>query len=292
MVVSNKKSETKEIIRKARNNGYKIGFVPTMGALHEGHLSLVRKSISDGCFTVVSIFVNPTQFGPKEDFNSYPKPFEKDVELCKSEGVSLVFAPDTSEMYLPDHSSWVDVEGITKGLCGAFRPGHFRGVTTVVAKLFLIIEPDFAYFGRKDYQQLKTIEKMVADLDFPVKIIGCKTVRDFDGIALSSRNSYLLPDERKRARIIPKLWKEISLRWKNGKRNVSELISGLEDELKKNVDRVEYFSAYDPETLEEIPKDKKLEKGPIFALAVRVGKTRLIDNFQPDYDEEPSIQEN
>jgi pantoate--beta-alanine ligase len=284
MIVTGKIGEVRKEVGKARAAGRTVGFVPTMGALHEGHLSLMRRCREDGCWSAASIYVNPAQFGPREDLDKYPRPFEKDRSLCEKEGVDLLFAPASADMYPEGHSTWVTVEGITEGLCGAFRPGHFRGVATVVAKLLLIVLPDAAYFGRKDYQQLKVIERMAADLNLPVRIVGCPTVRDGDGIALSSRNAYLSPKERERARVIPGLWREISSRWGRGVRTAGDLLAGLAGELAKHADTVEYFAAYHPETLREAGKDEALAFNPVVALAVRIGATRLIDNFQPGVD--------
>jgi pantoate--beta-alanine ligase len=284
MIVTGKISEVREEVRKIRASGRAVGFVPTMGALHEGHLSLMRRCREEGCWSAASIYVNPAQFGPKEDLDKYPRPFENDRTLCEREGVDLLFNPADAEMYPEGHSTWVTVEGITERLCGAIRPGHFKGVATVVTKLLAIVSPDAAYFGRKDYQQLKVIERMTADLNLPVRIVGCPTVRDHDGLALSSRNVYLAPQERQRAGVIPRLWGEISSRWAGGARTARELLEGLNEELAKHADAVEYFGAYHPETLRGVKKDEELTWSPVVALAVRIGATRLIDNFQPGVD--------
>ncbi len=189
-------------VSAARNAARTIGLVPTMGALHRGHISLIERSGKHGDFVVVSIFVNPTQFGPKEDLAKYPRPLREDLQICKDHGVDVVFVPDAKEMYGERKLTWVNVDKIAEPLCGRFRPGHFRGVATVCAKLFNIVQPDVAYFGQKDAQQLAVIKRMVADLNFPLKVVACPTVRDADGLALSSRNQYLSPQQRKDATCI------------------------------------------------------------------------------------------
>jgi pantoate--beta-alanine ligase len=287
MIVSGSIEEIRGEVRKARADGMRVGLVPTMGALHEAHLSLVRRAKKDGCFTVLSIYVNPAQFGPSEDFARYPRPIEKDLDLCAREGVDLVFNPGTETMYPEGHCSWVTVEKITDGLCGAVRPGHFRGVATVVTKLFAIVLPDRAYFGRKDFQQLRVIERMTADLNLPVEVVGCPTLRDPDGIAMSSRNAYLGPEDRERAAVIPSVLSQVASRWEAGARTPEELMAGLRVRLAAAADRIEYFGLYRPDTLEEIGARTRLSFNPLVALAVRVGTTRLIDNLQPGIDPAP-----
>lgn len=290
MIITGRKEDVGRETARARAQGAVVGFVPTMGALHEAHLSLVRRSRQDGCATIVSIYVNPAQFGPREDFDRYPRPLDRDLALCEEEGVELVFTPSTDDMYPKDHATWVNVEKLTEGLCGAMRPGHFRGVATVVAKLLGIVRPDRAYFGRKDYQQLKVIERMAADLHLPAAIVGCPTLRDEDGIAMSSRNAYLSPEERDRARVIPAVLAELSARWQAGVRDPEGLMAGLQERLSEKTDRVEYFSLVHPETLQPLPMDELIELNPLIALAVRVGRTRLIDNIQPGVDAPPAVQ--
>lgn len=290
MIIAARTGDVGAETARARAAGAVVGFVPTMGALHEAHLALVRRCRKDGCYTVVSIYVNPAQFGPQEDFDRYPRPLEKDLALCREEGVDLVFAPTTDDMYPEDHATWVHVEKLTEGLCGSQRPGHFKGVATVVAKLMNIVRPDRAYFGRKDYQQLKVIERMTADLHIPVTIVGCPTLRDDDGIAMSSRNAYLSPGERERARVIPAVLAEISARWDEGVRDPEGLMGGLRERLADKTDDVEYFSLVHPETLHPLPKGVPLKLRPLIALAVRVGKTRLIDNIQPGVDTPPAVK--
>lgn len=202
MRIEKKIAGMRAFIQAARRQSKSVGLVPTMGAFHEGHLSLIRRSCNDNDVTVVSIFVNPTQFAPQEDYAAYPRDFERDAVLAEHQGVGVVFAPDAREMYSDDFSTWLNVEDLTDGLCGKFRPGHFRGVATVVCKLLNIVQPDHAYFGEKDYQQLQVIRRMVRDLDIPVDVVPVPTVREADGLAMSSRNVYLTPEER---RVAPRL---------------------------------------------------------------------------------------
>jgi len=253
-----------------------VGFVPTMGYLHEGHLALVRRARSENITVVVSIFVNPSQFGPREDFDAYPRDTERDLSLLEREGVSLVFMPDAAEMYPPGFSTWVDVGQVSEGLEGEARTGHFRGVATVVCKLFNIVQPDRAYFGQKDAQQLVVIRKMVSDLDMDLEIVAVPTVREPDGLAMSSRNTYLSKEERQAAVV---LWKALCLargQWSTGERDAAvlrrEMISLIEREPFANID---YVSVADPETLQEMDT---VGDRALVSLAVRIGKTRLIDN--------------
>ena len=267
-------SQMKELRGKARGA---VGFVPTMGYLHEGHLRLVRRARADNDVEVVSIFVNPTQFGPHEDFERYPRDIEKDLSLLVREKVDYVFMPSVQEMYPLGYSTYVDVEGITEKLEGASRVGHFRGVATVVAKLFNILHPTRAYFGQKDAQQVIVIKKMVADLDMNLEIVVVPTVREPDGLAMSSRNVYLSPEEREAATV---LYRAISLAerlYYDGVRDADRLREDMrvliEDEPLADID---YVSVADARTLQELDKIN----GPVLAsLAVRIGKTRLIDNI-------------
>ncbi|HHG74174.1 MAG TPA: pantoate--beta-alanine ligase [Persephonella sp.] len=269
----------KQITKRLKKEGKTIGFVPTMGYLHEGHVSLIRCSKKDNDITVVSIFVNPIQFGKNEDLDRYPRDLERDVEICTKEGVDYVFYPSADEMYPEGFSTYVEVEGITQRLCGAFRSGHFKGVTTVVAKLFNIVQPDRAYFGEKDYQQLKVIQKMVRDLNIDVEVIGCPLIREKDGLALSSRNKYLTPEERKSALSISRALFRAKQMFESGEKDPSKVI----DEVKRIISsqplvkEIQYVEVVDPERL--TPK-KKLEKGDVVAVAVFVGNTRLIDNIK------------
>lgn len=275
MVVESDPRKVSALVRKESMMGRTVGFVPTMGALHDGHLSLVRRCRAENDFTVVSIFVNPAQFGPSEDLDTYPRTFEADCAALQALGCDLVFAPRTGDMYAGDHSTWVIVEGLTEPLCGRFRPGHFRGVTTVVAKLFNIVRPDRAYFGEKDYQQLKVIERMVRDLNFGIEIVPCPTVREADGLAMSSRNSYLSAEERA---VAPALYAALA----KAAEAVRAGASGREAEeiVRREIASVpafelQYVEAVHPETLEPATW-----AGPpmVIAAAAFLGRTRLIDN--------------
>ncbi len=261
--------------REARGQGLRVGFVPTMGYLHEGHLSLIRRARELSDFVVVSIFVNPTQFGPNEDLDRYPRDMERDRRLCRAEGVDAVFVPSVEELYPEGFQTFVTVEEISRPLCGASRPGHFRGVATVVLKLFHIVEPDVAVFGQKDYQQLQVIRRMVRDLDLPVEIEGFPTVREPDGLAMSSRNAYLSAAERERALAI---WRSI--------RRAEDLVAGgevrsasLAGEVRRLLEeaglRIDYVEIRHPETLEPVDR---IEPEAVLAIAAFVGNTRLIDN--------------
>ncbi len=254
-----------------------VGFVPTMGYLHEGHLELARRAHIENLTVVVSIFVNPTQFGPKEDFASYPRDPQRDLAMLDKEGVSIVFMPSPEDMYPEGFNSWVEVKGITERLEGALRPGHFRGVATVCAKLFNIVQPDKAYFGQKDAQQLAVIRKMVSDLNMNLEVVGVPTVREPDGLAMSSRNIHLKPKERQAALV---LWKALSLAqelWgkseRNAKRLRREMTSLIESEPRA---RIDYVSVADADTLEELDE---VDRPALVSLAVWMGKTRLIDNI-------------
>ncbi len=254
-----------------------VGLVPTMGYLHEGHLALVRRARSENETVVVSIFVNPTQFGAGEDFQTYPRDPERDLALLQREEVDVVFMPPAEEMYPAHFSTWVDVQQITERLEGAFRPGHFRGVATVVAKLFNIVEPTRAYFGQKDAQQLIVIKRMVSDLNMNLELVAVPTVREPDGLAMSSRNTYLSPKERQAALV---LWQALNLAsqlWSEGERNASK----IRQKMKALIDseplaQIDYISVADAESLEELAE---IDCPALVSLAVRIGKTRLIDNI-------------
>ena len=274
MIIAQTIKKVKEVIRRVKNK--KIGFVPTMGALHQGHLSLVERAKKETDFVVVSIFVNPLQFGPQEDYKLYPRNFKKDEALLRKEGVDLIFYPTPKIMYLKDFSTYVEEVYLSRVLCGVSRPGHFKGVTTVVAKLFNIIEPDIAYFGQKDYQQAQIIKRMVRDLNFSVKIRVLPIVRDKDGLALSSRNSYLSSEERKSALV---LFQSIRLAKDLVRRGIVES-SLIIKEVKKLINskkytKIDYVEIVDPLTLRPL---KRIEKRGLLALAVYVGRARLIDN--------------
>jgi pantoate--beta-alanine ligase len=263
------------LIRDARASGRSIGLVPTMGALHEGHLSLVRRARQECGFTVVTIFVNPLQFGPGEDLARYPRRPDEDAALLADEGVDLLYRPDAPAMYPSDFSTAVDVRGVSDGGEGAVRPGHFRGVATVVAKLFLQVAPGVAYFGRKDLQQVAVIRRMTRDLDFPLRLVVGETVREPDGLALSSRNAYLSPEERKHAALFPKALFAARDRAAAGDTDARRLGRQTRAELERAGFAVDYADVVDPETMR--PLDRVIP-GAALAAAVRVGKTRLIDN--------------
>ncbi|HZO83253.1 MAG TPA: pantoate--beta-alanine ligase [Candidatus Binataceae bacterium] len=256
--------------------GRKIAFVPTMGFLHEGHLSLMREGRRRAEVLVASIFVNPTQFGPNEDFGRYPRAFERDCEMMRTVPVDLVFAPEPEAMYPEGAETWVEAVEITKGLCGAHRPGHFRGVTTVVAKLFNLVKPHYAMFGEKDFQQLRAIQRMVKDLNFDLEIVPMPTVREQDGIAMSSRNAYLSSEERERALSLSRALKAVGETFAAGSRDPRDLVRTACAVLSATPGvRIEYIEAVDAETLRPIAR---VERPVVVAIAAHVGKTRLIDN--------------
>lgn len=258
--------------------GLRVGFVPTMGALHEGHLSLLRKARRESDVVVSSIFVNPAQFGPKEDLSRYPRPFARDAALCREAGVDVLFHPSPQGLYPAGYDTWVSVEELSKPLCGAFRPGHFRGVATVVLKLFNLVRPGRAYFGRKDYQQLRVIQRMAADLHLPVRVVPCPTVREVDGLAMSSRNAYLSPLERAVSARLPAALRSAAQLIKSGRPfSVEKVRAAASAELRKIPGaRVQYLSLVDPDTLTPA---RDFRRGVLLAAAVYVGKTRLIDNI-------------
>ncbi len=258
--------------------GKKVGFVPTMGYLHEGHLSLIRRARAENEVVVVSIFVNPTQFGPNEDFERYPRDEKRDLELLKREGVDFVLMPSAEQMYPPGFATKVSVKRMSEVLCGATRPGHFDGVATVVVKLLNIVQPTRAYFGKKDFQQLKIIERLVKDLNIPVQIVGCRTVREADGLAMSSRNLYIKPQERKSALSLYGALKLAKSLIESGKTNSSEIKKAMRDFILSHphVKKIDYVEIVDSETLEPV---KSAKPGDVIALAVFVGDARLIDNW-------------
>lgn len=268
--------ELRAAVSEARRAGKTVGLAPTMGALHEGHLSLVRAAGVKCGYTVVSIFVNPTQFGPGEDLEAYPRTLDADLAALAECGADLVFAPATEAVYGPDHATWVDVGGVAEPLEGKHRPGHFRGVATVVLKLFNMVGADVAFFGQKDYQQAQVIRQMVRDLNVPIEIQVCPIVREPDGLAMSSRNVYLSREARRRAVV---LWKSLCLaadRVAEGERDAAKLIEAMREMILTAVDaRIDYIALIDPDTLEPVPRIA----GPtVAALAVRIENTRLIDN--------------
>ncbi len=269
--------EVREQVSEWRKEGLSIGLVPTMGYLHEGHQSLIKKSVEENSRTVVSIFVNPMQFAPTEDLESYPRDLNADAKLCNETGADLIFNPEPEEMYKNGFCSFVDMTGPTKELCGKSRPIHFRGVCTVVNKLFNIVTPDKAYFGQKDAQQLAIIKRMVADLNIPIEIVGCPIIREEDGLAKSSRNTYLNEDERKAALILSKTIFMGQKLAQNGLTDAKALIS----KMKRNIEteplaKIDYVEAVDFDT---ISITDTIKENTLVAMAVYIGKTRLIDNF-------------
>jgi pantoate--beta-alanine ligase len=278
MIVLEDPRETQKYCEQVRLRGKSIGFVPTMGYFHEGHLALMRRARDENDFLVVSLFVNPTQFGPNEDYDRYPRDLERDRSLAEKEGVDLLFVPSVQEMYPPGYATYVEVTGtLTSALCGARRPGHFRGVTTVVAKLFNIVKPHRAYFGEKDAQQLRVIRRMTEDLNFDVEIISIPTVREPDGLAMSSRNEYLSPEERQAALV---LWRSLNLARslvEVGERDADRIIAEMRKLIQSEpLARVDYIEIVDPKTLEKV---QRIEGEVLVALAVFIGATRLIDNM-------------
>jgi pantoate--beta-alanine ligase len=269
--------ETRAACRAARHVGKRLGFVPTMGALHEGHLSLVRAARASCDFVAASIFVNPTQFGPNEDLAKYPRTFERDRELLEREGVELLFAPSVEEMYPSGPATWVTVDELSGKLDGRSRPGHFRGVTTVVAKLFHVIEPDAAFFGQKDAAQAAIMRRMVRDLKLPVEIVVCPIVREPDGLAMSSRNAYLDPQQRKQALVLSRSLMRVKKLADGGERSAANLMAAAREEFSVEASvRLDYFEIVNPDTLDPV---EDVSKGALVAVAAFVGATRLIDNI-------------
>ena len=263
---------------RLREEGKRISFVPTMGNLHEGHLSLMRMANPLGDVLVISIFVNPLQFEPGSDFDAYPRTFQDDLEKCEAVGVDIVFAPTEPDLYPEGFQTTVEVTEVSKGLCGDFRPGHFKGVATVVLKLFNIVKPHVAVFGEKDFQQLCVIRRMVKDLNLDVEIVGHPTVREPDGLAMSSRNQYLSPKERRHATLLYQLLKRAREQFQRGEKRAQRLIADVQNGLSRDpLISVEYVSIRDRETLK--PLEKTVDRPAVMALAVHIGKTRLIDNI-------------
>jgi pantoate--beta-alanine ligase len=262
--------------REVRSGAKRLGLVPTMGALHEGHLSLVRRARASCDVVAASIFVNPTQFGPGEDLAKYPRTFGRDRELLEKEGVELLFAPGVEEMYPAGAVAWVTVEGLSEKLDGRSRPGHFRGVTTVVAKLFQIVGPDAAFFGQKDAAQLAIIRRMVRDLNLAVEIVACPIVREADGLAMSSRNAYLSPQQRKQALVLYRSLVRVKKLWDGGERAAEKLLGeGREEVGREGSVRLDYYEIVDADDLDPVEQGKE---GALVAVAAWVGATRLIDN--------------
>lgn len=277
--------EMREVSRIWMREGQRVGLVPTMGALHAGHLSLIHAARRGCTKVVVSIFVNPTQFGPNEDLAAYPRDELADTKRCRAAGAHAVLLPEVDEIYAPDAATRVSVDGLTESLCGPQRPGHFEGVATIVAKLFNIVRPDAAYFGMKDYQQLAVIRRMAQDLNFPTEVIGCATVREHDGLAMSSRNAYLSPAERKRARALYRALRHAMMRIGDGQRETEPLLFEMQRMIEDEAtpDAIDYISIVDAETLAEVGEIPTSDARPLVAaLAVRIGQARLIDNVRID----------
>ena len=275
MKVINNINELRDLVREWKKEGLTIGFVPTMGYLHEGHESLIKRASKENDKSIVSIFVNPTQFAPNEDLESYPRDLEKDKELCNRNNVDIIFNPTQEEMYCDDFVTFVNMNGLTEGLCGKSRPTHFRGVCTVVTKLFNIVKADRAYFGEKDAQQLAVIKRLVRDLN--IEIIGCPIVREEDGLAKSSRNVYLSKDERAAAIVLNRALKEAHRLINNGERNSCIIKKFIEDIISnEELAKVDYVEVVDALNLKKVDI---IERDTLIAIAVYIGKTRLIDNF-------------
>lgn len=268
--------EVRQAVRIWKAEGKTIGLVPTMGYLHEGHKSLIDRAVAENDHVVVSIFVNPIQFGPAEDLETYPRDLEKDSELCQTAGASLIFHPDPSQMYSPTFSSFINMSTLTGGLCGKTRPSHFQGVCTVVGKLFNIVEPNKAYFGQKDAQQLAVIRHMVEDLNFNLEIVGCPIVREADGLAKSSRNSYLSKDERKAALVLSQSLAIAQKMINEGERDTGKLTLAMTKHIENEpLAKIDYVEFVDWKTLEPVGL---IDRPVLNAIAVYIGKTRLIDN--------------
>jgi pantoate--beta-alanine ligase len=268
--------EIREQVQQARQRGLTIGFVPTMGALHVGHRSLIEMARRQCSFVAVSIYVNPTQFGPAEDFSRYPRNLSADAAMCEDAGADVIFAPDDSVLYPTPQRAWVTVEKLTDNLCGRFRPGHFRGVATVCAKFFNIVGADMAFFGQKDAQQVAVIRRMVADLNLPLQIVTCPTVREPDGLAMSSRNQYLSAEQRRQAVYLSSALRECKRLFTAGQRDTFALIAAMREILSQGILlQPEYIQIVDTDSLEDI---ERIDKSALAAMAVRCGQTRLIDN--------------
>ena len=272
-----KVDEVRSLVEQWRKQGLTVGYVPTMGALHEGHESLIKKAVRENDKVIVSVFVNPTQFGPNEDYDSYPRNIEKDMELCENAGACAVFNPEPSEMYFENKSTVISVSGLTSVLCGAKRPGHFDGVCLVVTKFFNIVKPDRAYFGEKDAQQVAVLKRMVRDLSIDVEIVPCPIIREEDGLAKSSRNTYLNFDERKAAVVLSRSLKIAKQLLDKGERNAAKIKDAIISEINtESLAKIDYVEIVDSENLTDV---STIEKNILIPIAVYIGKTRLIDNF-------------
>lgn len=272
-----KVDEVRSLVEQWRKQGLTVGYVPTMGALHEGHESLIKKAVRENDKVIVSVFVNPTQFGPNEDYDSYPRNIEKDMALCEEAGACAVFNPEPSEMYFENKSTVISVSGLTSVLCGAKRPGHFDGVCLVVTKFFNIVKPNRAYFGEKDAQQVAVLKRMVRDLSIDVEIVPCPIIREEDGLAKSSRNTYLNVDERKAAVVLSRSLKIAKQLLDKGERNAAKIKDAIISEINtESLAKIDYVEIVDSENLTDV---STIEKNILIPIAVYIGKTRLIDNF-------------
>ena len=280
MEVAKTIASVRSLVKAARGGGKIVGLVPTMGALHVGHISLIEAAVKECNFVVVSIFVNPTQFGPGEDFEKYPRPLDADLDICTNAGVDVVFTPTPEQMYPTENLSWVNVEKLTEPLCGQFRPGHFRGVTTVCAKLFNIVAPDIAFFGQKDAQHAIVIKRMVADLNMPLEIVICPIVREPNGLAVSSRNKYLTEEQKKDATLIYKSLQQCREMIEAGTTDSETIITEMRKILSRaSLIKIEYVSVVDAETLQSTDR---IAGKVLAAVAVKIGPARLIDNILVD----------
>ncbi len=277
VIVARTPKEVKEIIRDWKKQGYSIGLVPTMGYLHEGHGSLIERAVKENDKVMVSVFVNPIQFGPNEDLETYPRDFDADLQMIEKLGADMVFHPEPSDMYAPDFSTTISVAGVSENLCGARRPGHFNGVCTVVTKLFNLSEADRAYFGQKDAQQLAVVRRMVRDLNANIEIIGCPIIREDDGLAKSSRNTYLNPDERKAATVLSKALRTGKQMIESGEKNAEVVKSKITEIISKEpLAKIDYVEITDWNSIEPVDI---IDRSTLCAIAVYIGNTRLIDNF-------------
>ncbi len=277
VIVARTPKEVKEIVRDWKKLGYSIGLVPTMGYLHEGHGSLIERAVKENDKVMVSVFVNPIQFGPNEDLETYPRDFDADLQMIEKLGADMVFHPEPSDMYAPDFSTTISVAGVSENLCGARRPGHFNGVCTVVTKLFNLSEADRAYFGQKDAQQLAVVRRMVRDLNANIEIIGCPIIREDDGLAKSSRNTYLNPDERKAATVLSKALRTGKQMIESGEKNAEVVKSKITEIISKEpLAKIDYVEITDWNSIEPVDI---IDRSTLCAIAVYIGNTRLIDNF-------------
>lgn len=283
MEITGSISEVRSQVKEWRKQGLSVGLVPTMGYLHEGHKSLIDRAVAENDRVVVSDFVNPIQFGVNEDLSTYPRDIEADKKLCKAAGANLIFHPTPEEMYAPDFSTYVETEHVSAGLCGKTRPTHFRGVCTVVSKLFHIVAPDKAYFGQKDAQQLAVIRRMVRDLNMDIEIVGCPIIREADGLAKSSRNTYLNPKEREAALVLSKAIFRGEEMVKSGERKAEVILKEMKDILNREpLAKIDYVELVDADSIEPL---EKVSGRVLVAMAVYIGTTRLIDNFIVDVEE-------